>query len=237
MKNYIIIILVILIFASCQNPKTEETKTTKIIRDTIIVRNTFVVTKIKKKSSCNISLPKMNVLYVGIDNPINIKTLGVEGEIRVSISSGTITSVGNENYIVRVRRDSPVTIYVSVDGKMLGSQKFDCKLVPSPTAHFKGLKSGRITKEELLNSNNEIKATLDNFFFDIEFPVTEFTLSVLAGVFIEKISTVGSQITEEQKALLKELRRGSKVYFSNIKVQAPDGSIRELGAVIFTITG
>jgi len=236
MKNCITIILAIFILVACQNPKTEETQNIEVvIRDTIVVRDTFVKTKIEKKAVADISLSKLNIFYVGLDNPIEIKTMGIEGDVSVNISDGSIRKLGTGKYSVKVKKEGTTTINVYADGKKIGSKKFTCKLVPDPTVSFNGLKQGHITKNELLDTNNQIETTLHSF-YDIEFPITEFTIISSSGGFIEKITTTGSKITQEQRELIKPLKRGNKVYFSNIKAQAPDGSIRELGSIVFTIT-
>ncbi len=170
MKNKIItlsFIFVLLIFTFCQSSKTKNTEIIK--RNTIVVRDTFIKIEEIKKVAADISLSKLNVLYVGLENPVEIKTMGVEENTNVSISNGNIISKGNGKYLVKSVKEGSATISVYANGKKIGSKKFICKLVPDPTVIFNGLKSGEITKEELLNSNNEINATLDNFFFDIEF--------------------------------------------------------------------
>lgn len=182
-----------------------------------------------------VSPTKMNVFYIGVDNPVDISASGVRGEVSASISGGgSITPKGGGSYSVRVKKVGDVTITVNGDGSRLGSKTFRCKTVPDPVATVGGKKGGNISIASL-KAQNYVMASLENFVFDLKFPVTAFTVSISSGGFNEDIPTTGAQIKPNQKALFNGLKRGSKVYFENIKCQAPDGGIRQLGSVGFTI--
>jgi len=183
-----------------------------------------------------VSPTKMNVFYIGVDNPVSISASGVRGEVSASMSgSGSITPKGGGNYSVKVKKVGKVYITVNGDGKKLGQPvEFRCKTVPDPSARVGTSKGGGISISAL-KAQSYVFAKLDNFVFDLNFPVTAFTVSISSGGFTEDIATTGAQIKPNQKALFNGLKRGSKVYFEKIKCQAPDGGIRELGSVGFTI--
>ncbi len=181
-----------------------------------------------------VSPTKMNVFYIGVKNPVDISASGVRGDVSASISNGSITPQGGGSYIVNVRQVGDVTVTVNGDGNRLGSKQFRCKTVPDPSPTVGGKRGGNITKASL-KAQNYVMASLDNFVFDLKFPVTSFSVSVTVGAFTEDIPTTGAQIKPNQKALFNDIKRGSKVYFENIKARAPDGSIRDIGSVAFTI--
>jgi len=190
--------------------------------------------------SVAISPTKMNVFYVGVDNPVKITASGVPAEnLNVSMTGGRITSKGNGNYSVRVPRPGKATIRVSYKGpngatKPLGSMDFRCFLVPNPYAVVGTHKGGSIQQNVLLAQTN-VYAKLDNFVFDLTFPVTGFNVSTTINGFIEEASTRGSKISPEQKRIIGNLKRGNKVYFEQITCRAPDGSTRDLGTISFRI--
>ena len=55
------------------------------------------------QANASIALPKMNVLYIGVDNPVNIAASGGAEQLQVSISGGGGSITGSRgNYIARV---------------------------------------------------------------------------------------------------------------------------------------
>ncbi len=189
-----------------------------------------------------ISPTKMNVFYLGVDNPVAITASGVPAEaLIVKIAPiGTIKKVGSGQYIVRVNKlgKTTITVYTKSDNgqlRKLGSMTFRCKTVPDPKPRVGNLKPGPVPKVVLL-AQQYVRAELENFVFDLKFPVVSFTVSATIGSFTEEYSTKGARITQQQKDLIKQLRPGQKVYFEDIKARAPDGSIRDLGTISFRIT-
>src|SRR6185436_13129954 len=80
------------------------------------------------QSAASIALDKMNVLYIGVDNPVTVAASGAGADkIGFSITGGggSYTNQGNGKFNVRV---SSVTdecwINVSVDGKLAGKSQF-----------------------------------------------------------------------------------------------------------------
>ena len=190
--------------------------------------------------SVAISPTKMNVFYVGVDNPVTITASGVPADaLIVSIGPiGRIKKVGNGKYIVNVNRTGKTTVSVSAktgdNARKLGSMQFRCKTVPDPKPKLGNLDPGPVAKSILL-AQSFVKADLENFVFDLKFPIVSFTVSATIGSFTEEYPTKGAMITQQQKKLIRQLKRGQKVYFENIKARAPDGSIRDLGTISFKI--
>ena len=185
-----------------------------------------------------ISPTKMNVLYIGVDNPLGISVSGAPGEsIRASITQGSIAKQGNE-WIAKVTTVGNATIAVTatVDGqsKQMGSMLFRVKTVPDPQAKVAGKIGGKIDKATLV-AQVAVLAALDNFEFDMKFDVTSFTVSATIGQFTQTFPATGARISDQQKQLLNRLVKGGKVYFEDIKARGPDGKTRELPAIAFTI--
>lgn len=181
-----------------------------------------------------ISPTKMNVFYIGVDNPVSVTATGRNISSTISGSGGTIKQVGPGKYIVNVKQTGKATVTAIADGKPAGSMEFRCLPVPDPYATIGGKRGGPINKAELLSASF-VKAQLDNFVFDLTFPIVSFSVSVTVGGYTEEVAAQGAIITPQQKNLIQQLQKGSKVYFENIKAKAPDGSIRNLGTVSFKI--
>jgi hypothetical protein len=72
---------------------------------------------------------------------------------------------------------------------------------------------------------------MENFDFDLQFKVMEFTISTTVQGFQRFASSKSNQITEEQRNLLRNLNKGQNVYFEDIKAIGPDGVPRDLSTV------
>ncbi len=177
---------------------------------------------------------KMNVFYLGVDNPVDISVAGVKPElVSVGITNGKIIKRGN-SYIVNPRRrgNSNVTVYATIDGvkRQMGIKEFRVKQVPDPVGKVMGKKSGGIGKQELL-AQIGVEADLENFVFDIKYRVTQFTVSASIQGFRKDEISKSYKFTEAQKNLIESLPKGKKVYIEEIKAVGPDGSTRSLPAI------
>lgn len=187
--------------------------------------------------SAAVFLEKMNVFYIGVDNPISISAAGVApGDLQPSISGGTMRPAGKPgSYIVTVSSGTKATINVGAKlnnvQKSMGSFDFRIKRVPDPVAYVGSIKGdGQMTKGEL-NAVSGVFARMENFDFDLSFSVVSFVLSMnVNGVFVEKKGN-GPAITPEMKSLLTGAKPGNKVFFEQITVKGPDGTLRKIPGV------
>src|SRR5690606_8309465 len=73
------------------------------------------------KPSAVVSPDAMNVLYIGVDNPISVSAPGVPAEsLKVSGSGVSLTPRGDAKYIARVSSSGDVSLNVTatIDGKV-----------------------------------------------------------------------------------------------------------------------
>lgn len=177
-----------------------------------------------------VAATKMNVFYIGVPNPIAVTATGKDISATASGSGAVLSRTGNGTYNVSVKSRGNASITVVADGKTMGTVQFRCLPVPDPYATVGGMKGGVIAQATLL-AQNFVKAQLDNFVFDLSFPVTGFTVSATMGGFTEEYKATGQQITAQQKGLIRQLKPGNKVYFEDVRCKAPDGTTRKLGSV------
>jgi gliding motility-associated protein GldM len=185
-----------------------------------------------------ISPTKMNVFYLGVDNPVDISVPGVPGnKIFPAITNGSIRPVG-KGYVVNPRQlgNALITVTAEIDGKkkQMGSLDFRVKRIPDPIPKVAGKKGGSITKNELI-AQMIVQADLENFDFDAKFLVQEFTVSATIGGFVKDVPVKSNKITEAQKNIIKSLQKGDKVLFTDIRAVGPDGSPRDLSTIVFKI--
>lgn len=187
-------------------------------------------------SSIVVSPTKMNVFYIGVDNPVEVSVAGVQPEnLDISLTNGKAKkSGGGGAYIVNPRRpgNSIVRVFAKVDGqnKMMGQKEFRVKRVPDPVATINGQKGGGISKNMLL-AQVGVAAEMENFDFDLKFRVTEFTVSTTISGFLQEATSKSYKLTKEQKNIIQNLSKGQRVYIQDIEAVGPDGSVRKLPAI------
>jgi gliding motility-associated protein GldM len=193
--------------------------------------------------SVSVSPTKMNVFYIGVNNPVDITAAGTPADkIGVSISGGggSISKVSGGSYIVKVRSaTNNCRVSVSSGGRTLGTKTFREKSVPNPvatigapgSAYYKG---GNIPKSTLLALSG-INATMENFDFDLRFNITRFTVTTSIGGFDESQTSNGRSFTPAQKNIIRQARQNTRVIIENIKAKGPDGTVRKLNDLVLKL--
>jgi gliding motility-associated protein GldM len=191
------------------------------------------------RPSASVTADKMNVLYIGLDNPVTIAAAGFpESKIRASISSGTMTGA-NGKYNVKVTTRGNVKISVSGvldDGKstVLGSYDFRVKPIPPPHVKFGGKGGGRMAAVAM-KSQHQIFATLEDFDFDAKFNINHFTMFISKPrADIQKFESNTNEFTPEMKAAMNGVVPGTRITFDFVFATGPDGLKRSLDPIIFT---
>ena len=191
----------------------------------------------------------MNVLYTGIDNPIDVSVPGVgPDKIKLKITNGTLTTgkVKNPagqffrgNWIIKPATPGKnVQVYVTADinGKPMtfAPLEFRVKPLPTPIAVFANKSSGSVTRNTAI-SQQGVFATLPDFDFQLVYNVTGFTVLFSdRGEDFEEKST-GSSLTAKQKDLISRLTRGKNLFIKDIRATGPDGRVKDLPPIILKI--
>jgi len=191
------------------------------------------------RPSAVVSPDKMNVLYIGLPNPVSVSAPGIAKEnLRLSMSGGSISG-SNGHYIATVSSIGTATINVSGEltkGKtsFLGASIFRVKRIPDPKAQFAGRSSGS-TSAANIRAQDRIFAKLDNFEFDAKFNVTRFTLLIAKPRQDAVIlSASGNELTSQMRTFLNNVTPGTTVVFKDIIAVGPDGTQRGLDSIVLT---
>ncbi len=187
----------------------------------------------------------MNVLYAGFDNPISVSASGIpNNQISLTMTGGALTRTGDGKYVARPTTvGSTVTFNVTgqVKGKTqpMGTFSFQVRKLPDPTAYIHvgddRFKGGRIAKGTLLGAPG-LGAAIDDGLLNIPFKVLSFET-----VFADRMGnfrpepSAGNNFTENQRNLMRELRRGQRFYISKVKAIGPDGITRTLNGSLEVI--
>jgi len=86
-----------------------------------------------------------------------------------------------------------------------------------------------------LKQTPPLTAKLADSPLDVQFSVKSFTLEVIVnGKLIEEKGRGGS-LTPKMKNLLKNAKKGQKIYFSDVMVAGPDGKSKPIGGLTFKV--
>jgi len=192
------------------------------------------------KPAMAVSPTKMNVFYIGVDNPVDITVAGAAPtDVIASLTgaTGSINSLGEGHYIVKVSPGSPecminVAIKTKTGSKSMGAMKFRIKKVPSPLASFAGITGDGSASKGELEAAGGVVPKLEDFVFDLKFPVISWVMSMnINGVFVDEKAT-GPGKTPNMSTMLSKARTGGKILIEQVQVQAPDGIRKVPGCVI-----
>ena len=192
--------------------------------------------------SAVVSADAMNVMYIGVDNPLSISAPGVPAEsLKLTGSGVTLSSRGSGKYSARVTSPGEVSLSVSatIDGKTqnFGASKFRVKRIPKPTAKIGGKDGGRISAAQL-RGQSVVSASLENFDFDAKFQVTKFNMYISKPRVdpIGPYAASGNNFSAQMKTALAGITAGSVVMIYDIVGVGPDGVAQNLNAITFQVT-
>ena len=182
---------------------------------------------------------KMNVFYIGVDNPVAISSPGLPDEsIKSSINLGVLKKNPKGDWIVRINKKPKGVskVYISATAQLgdkqlsLGKKEFRIKRVPDPTAEIAGQTGGQMDKNTLLAAS-AIIPNMKDFEFDLYFEVTSYTFATIVnGDWLPK-NVRGNRFTGEINKIIKNGKRKQKFFFENIQAKGPDGTTRVLNPI------
>ena len=177
---------------------------------------------------------KMNVLYRGLANPIEIAVPGITSDkVTASVTNGTIKKVNN-GWEVSPGDQSESVVTILVNNKKVSEKFFRVKNVPDPIAVFAGKYDGSIPKDIALKTE-VLEVELKDFDWDLRFTVKSFILLCTNGKSdFEEISN-GNRITDKMKSLIADCKVGQNIVFKDIKAIGPDGRSRNLNPVVLKL--
>ena len=173
-----------------------------------------------------VMLDKMNVFYVGVENPVTIGSPTGWDKTTVSMTGGEISGSGSSR-VVKVTNPGKAVINVTANGKTTAFD-FRVKNIPDPIIKV-GPSAGGKMQSIIFKSQPFVRADLENFDFKANFSVTGATIYFTGPQFRNTVSvnlTSGSLAPAQQ--YLSMCGPGSAVIFDNIKVVGPDGKPRTI---------
>jgi gliding motility-associated protein GldM len=170
-------------------------------------------------------LEKMNVLYIGIANPLSVAGGAGADKTSASISQGRLESKGSLSYNAWVTTPGTATINVVSDGKT-SSIPFRVKDLPPATVYCANQKTGAIPSA-LLKAQGGLSSRLENCEYEAGFEVVSYKVTINSPKtgFLEAQNNGGNRWTDNAAKLINSCTPGTSVTFENIKVKGPSGKV------------
>ena len=181
----------------------------------IEINSTYAV--IPKPNNAVISADKMNVVYMGVDNPMTISIPGISDNKVTATGNGLSKASGGGKYIMKPVSGKEVTINVSgklPDGTTVStSQKFRIKGIPSPSGTVRK-EVGYLKMQKQSLEKATIGSTLPDFDFDLTLRTTGFTIKVPGQ---SAVVVSGSKMNAQAKKAIAKAKRGDVITIFDIK--------------------
>ncbi len=190
--------------------------------------------------SVSVSPDKMNVFYIGVDNPVTVTAAGTPAnQVKASVAGGSMIPKGNSKFVVRVKKPGKTRVTVSANGRALGSKEFRVKTLPDPitTIGAKGTPyyKGGICPKSTLLALRGINATMENFDFELSYKITQFIVTCNIGGFDESAKSSSRNFTPQQKNIIKKSKRNSRVIIEEVRSIGPDKRERKINDLVLKL--
>lgn len=193
------------------------------------------------RPTLTVSADNMNVVYVGLDNPISVSVPGIPTErLSVSANNATLKSTGNGKYILNVKggTQADVNVFATMENgekRNMGTMTFRVKRVPAPVARIGKIKGEGVMKRGEFQIERGIFADYDNFNFNVSCKVVSFEMVYSKNGLMQSKEVKGNILTDELHDIYKKLSKNDKVRFENIKAMGPTGQIEALSPLTLKV--
>lgn len=183
--------------------------------------------------SATISATKMNVFYIGVENPLSISVPGANSKDIVATISGagaTLTKVKDGEYMVKPTKQGncQINVRAKVGGKEMdmGTMTFRTKRIPAPIAMVGKQQGGKIEKE-VLATYGGLRVEKGDFDFPVKYRISSFKVQVIGrGEGKPQTMVTGDKFPPDIIAQIKKAGRGTIVYIEDITAIGPVGEVQ-----------
>ena len=194
-------------------------------------------------TGASMQLDKMNVFYIGVDNPVTVTAAGYSvQDVSLGMPAGSSATGGNGHYMIRVEK--PGTIEVAINAKTkegpikpVGHMTVRVLRIPDPIAKLGG-KTGGGMPASTFRAQIAPAAVLENFIFDAKYVITHFSVSALPkggdiqGPY-DVSNPAGCRLGDNAniKKLMDMCKPGERIFIDDIKAIGPDKQPRTLPGI------
>jgi gliding motility-associated protein GldM len=193
------------------------------------------------QANASIALDKMNVLYIGVDNPVTIAASGGgDDRVKPALTGGGGQLIRDKpgHYIARVNSvTDDCKISVMVDGKLAGASIFRVRTVPQAQCMVGGQQSGEKFLAGKFRAQGGVGAGIKDFPFELKYEVVSFTITCDTDEGdIATASVNGNAFSGKAKQIVDQhVKAGKLVTIENLKVRGPDGRVSSAPSLLYYI--
>jgi len=194
-----------------------------------------------------ISADAMNVLYIGVENPLSVAVPGVSSNdvtARISGGGGTMNKTGGNKYNVKVTTTGKATINVSAkmsNGtvRAMGQAEYKVRRLPKPEARWGAIENNGlpVPKNALMAQGALFASMGEGFAFDgVKYRIVSYQFVFdpkrQGDPFVKRVN--GPAIDGQIKDILRRSNPGDRIIVDMIRAQGPDGT-RNLSPIAILI--
>ncbi len=186
-------------------------------------------------SGVAVSADKMNVLYIGVDNPLTITAGAGSEKVNATFSGGTISKVNGSKWVAKPKTPGEHNINVIVDGKST-PVRYRVKYLPDPAAFVGGKRGGNMPAADFKAQGGLIARLLDSD-FEAAYRVVSYNVGAVGGKYTvaQASRNEGNRWSGSAATIVNGAGPGTTVYFDDIRVVGPDGRERTLPQMSFNL--
>ena len=189
--------------------------------------------------SAAVSPTKMNVMYIGVKNPLNISVAGAPSSSVSVDCSGCKIKKSGDVYIAEVTRKGDVEVKVSAKDFPETKFKFRSKRIPDPLAAIGqsyNKHGGSIGNNEF-KIHKELKAILKDFDFEATCNIASYKVTrVQKNKDPYTVANTSQKFNAKTKRMVSKAKPGDNYYFDEIKARCPGDEVgRRLPSIAFRI--
>lgn len=199
------------------------------------VKNETLEYTVGQPSGVSVSADKMNVLYIGVDNPLTISA-GVGSEkVNATFTGGSIKRVNGAKWVAVPKTPGEQKINVIVDGKST-PVIYRVKYLPPPAAFVGGKRGGPMPAADIKVQGGVVARLLESD-FEAAYKVVSYSVGALGGKYpvYQTANNSGNRWSGNAAAIINGAGPGTSIFFDNIRVVGPDGRVQELPQMSFNL--
>lgn len=170
-----------------------------------------------------VSADRMNVAYVGLDNPLTIVAEGYScSQVVVSCNNGELKKMSDCKYFFLPEKEGTSDIFVKVKTstglKQIGIKKYRVKTIPRPRVTIAGKTGGKIAIEIFKVQKGPLMA-FENFDFEYSAIITKFKIEIVRNSqVLYSGENKGPFFNDSILNQIQNLKAGDKVFITNVLV-------------------
>lgn len=183
----------------------------------------------EQQKSVSVAVDKMNVFYLGVENPITVAVEGIPDEVvKVHSDQVTLEKVGIGKYTVKASKPGTVKILVYGDGFETAEFEFRVKRIPDPVAAMY-MKNGTYWMQGEISADDfkqaaKLGANMGDFMFAVTTEITSFTITRVPanGEVVELRDIPGNiDFSGYVRELIDAAMPGDTYYFNDVEGKFP----------------